>query len=134
MNIAETLVSVNYHFFCKCNYKCDFCFHTKKTFNIFFLDKIKYKIKFLKKTKIKKLNFANGESFLYFIFLYKFLCYRKKKLGIKNINIILNNLKITEKFLCKNTIFIDIFVIFYDLFNLKINIKIGKNKNKKNIE
>lgn len=106
MNIVETLILINYYFFYKYNYKYGFCFYTKKIFSILPLDKAKCRIKLLKEeARIKKLNFVGSKSFLYPVFMYKLLCYRKEELGIESISIVSNSSKITKKFLNKNTMF-----------------------------
>ena len=134
MSTFKTLVSVNYHFSYKCNYKYNFYFYIKKTFNIFPLSEAKRGMKLLKEVKMKKLNFINNKPFLYFIFMRELLYYKKEELRIKSINIILNGLKIIKKFLHENVTFINILVISYNSFNLKINIKIKRSKSKENMK
>jgi radical S-adenosyl methionine domain-containing protein 2 len=57
-----------------------------------------------------------------------------KELGIESISIVLNGSKITEKFLHKNAMFINILVILRDLFDLETNIKIGRGRSRENVE
>jgi radical S-adenosyl methionine domain-containing protein 2 len=130
----ETPVSVNYHFSGKCNYKCGFCFHTEKTFNILPLSEAKRGIKLLKEAGIKKLNFASGKPFLYPMFMRELFRYKKKELRIKSISIVSNGSKITEKFLRENAVFINILAISCDSFDLEKNIKIGRGKSGENVE
>jgi radical S-adenosyl methionine domain-containing protein 2 len=134
MSISETLVSVNYYFSRKYNYEYSFYFYTKKTSSILPLDKAKRRIKLLKEARIKKLNFTSSKPFLYPIFMCELLCYKKGELGIESISIISNNLKITEKFLRENAIFINILTISCDSFDPEINIKIRRGKSRENVE
>jgi radical S-adenosyl methionine domain-containing protein 2 len=134
MSILKTLVLINYYFSRKYNYKCGFYFYTEKTSNILSLNEAKRGMKLLKEAGIKKLNFAGGEPFLYLIFIRELLRYKKEELGIKSISIVLNGLKITEKFLRENAAFINILIISCDLFDLKTNIKIGRGRSKENVE
>ena len=131
---AETPVSVNYHFSYKYNFEYGFYFYTEKTSSILPLDEAKRGIKLLKEARIKKLNFIGGEPFLYPIFIRELLCYRKGELGIESISIILNGLKVIERFLRENTTFINILAISCDSFNLEINIKIGRGSTRENVE
>ncbi len=134
MSTLETLVLVNYYFSRKCNYKCGFCFYTKKTSSILPLGEAKRRIKLLKEARIKKLNFVGSKPFLYPIFMRELLYYRKEELGIESISIILNGLKIIEKFLRENAAFINILAISCNLFNLEINIKIRRGRSRENVE
>ena len=68
------------------------------------------------------------------MFIRKLLRYRKEELGIESISIVSNSLKVIEKFLRKNTIFINILTISYDSFDLEINIKIRRGSTRENIE
>ena len=86
MSTAETPVSVNYHFSRKCNYECDFCFHTGKTSSILSLDAAKRRMKLLKETGMKKFNFASGEPFLYAMLMRELLRNGKGELGIGSID------------------------------------------------
>jgi radical S-adenosyl methionine domain-containing protein 2 len=134
LSTAETPVSVNYHFSCKCNYECGFCFHTKKTSSILPLDEAKRGMKLLKEAGIKKLNFAGGEPFLYPMFMCELLRYGKGELGIESISIVLNGSKITKKFLRENATFIDILAISCDSFDPETNIKIRRGRSGENVE
>jgi radical S-adenosyl methionine domain-containing protein 2 len=62
------------------------------------------------------------------------LRYGKGELGIESISIVSNGLKITEKFLRENAVFINILVISCDSFDLETNIKIGRGRSRENIE
>jgi radical S-adenosyl methionine domain-containing protein 2 len=134
MSTLETPVSVNYHFSRKCNYECGFCFHTEKTSSILPLGEAKRGMKLLKEAGMKKLNFAGGEPFLYPMFIRELLRYGKEELGIESISIVSNGLKITEKFLRENAVFIDILAISCDSFDPETNIKIGRGRGRENVE
>jgi radical S-adenosyl methionine domain-containing protein 2 len=134
MSIIKILVSVNYYFSCKCNYKCGFYFYIEKTFIIFSLNEAKREMKLLKESGIKKLKFTSDKPFLYPIFIRELFRYKKEELRIKSINIVLNGLKIIKKFLYENAAFINILVISCNLFDLKTNIKIERGTSKKNVK
>lgn len=58
-------ISVNYHFTRKCNKECGFCFHTAKTSHKATLEEATSGLAMLKRSGMRKLNFAGGEPFLY---------------------------------------------------------------------
>ena len=123
---APIPVSVNYHFTRKCNYSCEFCFHTSKTSHIESLPSAKRGLALLKRAGMRKINFAGGEPFLYKPLLAELLRYCKETLHLESVSIVSNGSKIDETFLQKHGRYIDILAVSCDSFDDMTNKVIGR--------
>ncbi|EME46021.1 hypothetical protein DOTSEDRAFT_86685 [Dothistroma septosporum NZE10] len=121
-----TPLSVNFHFTRKCNKTCVFCFHTEKTSHIASDEDMKKGLALLKKSGMKKINFAGGEPFLYPAKLAMLCRYCKDDLTLESISIISNGTKITEGWLKENAKYVDVLGVSCDSMNEETNIKIGR--------
>ncbi|OCK76590.1 radical SAM enzyme, partial [Lepidopterella palustris CBS 459.81] len=130
-------ISVNYHFTRKCNLACGFCFHVAKTSYIERPERAKRGLRLLKEAGMRKINFAGGEPFLYPKFLGPLLRYCKEDLRLESVSIVTNGTKVTEEFLKKYGMYIDILAVSCDSFNESINREIGRvepGKEARNVE
>lgn len=59
---AAAVRSVNYFISRKCNYSCQFCFHTQKNTHHLSLDEAQRGLRLLQQAGCQKINFAGGES------------------------------------------------------------------------
>lgn len=82
---------------------------------------------------MKKINFANDESFLYKPFLETMIAFCKKNLDLESVSIVTNDSFVDESFLKQYGKHIDILAVSCDFFNKQINIEIEK-KNENQIK
>lgn len=125
---TNPILSVNYHFTRKCNYKCGFCFHTSKTSHVEHIDQSMQILKLLKDSGCKKINFAGGEPFLpeYRERLGQMVKYAKKECGYDSVSIISNGVYINEPWFAQYSKYLDILGISCDSSDENINKKIGR--------
>ncbi|KAF5658610.1 radical s-adenosyl methionine domain-containing protein [Fusarium circinatum] len=126
-------VSVNYFPSRKCNYTCGFCFHTDTSSYVLPIDEAKRGLKLLREARMRKLNIAGGEPFLYPRLLTELLQFGKEELGLESISIVSNGSKITEKWMRENCQWLDILAISCDSFNPETNKKIGRGDDGGNV-
>lgn len=128
---SDAIRSVNYFISRKCNFKCNFCFHTQKNHNILPLADAKRGIRLLHQAGTEKINFAGGEPFLYPELLGE-LCKTSHELGMA-VSIISNGSMISNEWMQTYARFVDIMGVSIDSFNPKTNEAIGRvgggNKN-----
>lgn len=122
------ILSVNYHFTRKCNYKCGFCFHTSKTSHVEPLDESKRILKLLKDSGCKKINFAGGEPFLpeYRERLGQMVEYAKEDCGYESVSIISNGVYVNDPWFNRYAKYLDILGISCDSSDEAINKQIGR--------
>lgn len=121
-------LSVNFHFTRKCNYECQFCFHTAKTSHITPLDEAKQGLKLMAEVGMQKINFSGGEPFLYARYLGELVKFCKQNLRLESVSIVSNGSKITKKWMEKYADYLDILAISVDSFDESTNIKIGRGR------
>ncbi|KAI9763322.1 MAG: hypothetical protein M1840_000587 [Geoglossum simile] len=121
-------VLVNYHFTRKCNYECDFCFHTAKTSHVESLDAAKKGLRLLKDAGMRKINFSGGEPLLYPKLLGQLVMFCKDELHVESVSIVTNGSRVMERFLSMAGRCIDIIAVSCDSFREETNIKIGRGK------
>ena len=132
--MQNKIVSVNYHFTRKCNFKCGFCFHTQKnTYKLPIEDAIRG-LQILKDYGVKKINFAGGEPFTESKYLGELIKICKEKIKIEKISIITNGSLVKKKFFEDFGKYIDVFGVSCDSFNKETNIQIGRGKKGDNVE
>lgn len=128
--MSYTIVpAINFHFSRVCNYKCKFCFHTKKT--SFILSK-EDQIEILRQFReigSEKVNFAGGEPFLYSERLGE-LVKTSKQLGFKSVSIITNGSIVKKEWFEKYGKYLDILGVSCDSINPEVNLMHGRNFNK----
>ena len=125
---SKTPISVNYHFTRKCNYACQFCFHTAKTSYLLPLDAAKRGLALLAHSGTREVNFAGGEPFLYKPFLASLLEFCKLDLKMESISIVSNASRIDENFLVKYGKYIDVLAVSCDSFDDATNLKRGRTE------
>ncbi|KAF5371319.1 hypothetical protein D9758_004232 [Tetrapyrgos nigripes] len=138
LNIAveepqNTLVplSVNYFPHRKCNYSCEFCFHTSKNLKILDLDVAKHGLRLLADAGMKKLNISGGEPFLQPTFIGEIFKFCKKELDLESCSVVNNGSKVSEKWLDEYGKYLDVMAISCDSFDADTNVKQGRAENGK---
>ncbi|KAF9467773.1 hypothetical protein BDZ94DRAFT_1247665 [Collybia nuda] len=119
-------ISVNYFPHRKCNYSCEFCFHTTKNLNILDIDKAKRGLKLLANAGMKKLNISGGEPFLKPDFIGEIFRYCKEELALESCSVVNNGSKVTEKWLDKYGRYLDVMAISCDSFDADVNVRLGR--------
>lgn len=129
---TNPVLSVNYHFTRKCNYKCGFCFHTSKTSHVEPIEQSKRILKLLRDSGSKKINFAGGEPFLpeYRERLGQMVEYAKQECGFESVSIISNGVYVNEPWFAKYAKYLDILGISCDSADEEINKRIGRGYGK----
>ncbi|KAK7470086.1 hypothetical protein VKT23_001527 [Stygiomarasmius scandens] len=135
LNVAieqeEKLVplSVNYFPHRKCNYACDFCFHTSKNLKILPLDDAKRGLRMLADAGMKKLNISGGEPFLQPHFIGEVFKFCKEELKLESCSVVNNGSKVTEKWLDTYGQYLDVMAISCDSFVPETNVRQGRAEN-----
>ncbi|KAI0317324.1 hypothetical protein OF83DRAFT_1058879 [Amylostereum chailletii] len=132
-NVASKFVplSVNYFPHRKCNYRCDFCFHTTKNLSILPLEEAKRGLRLLTEAGMKKLNISGGEPFLQPTFIGEVFKFCKTELGLESCSVVNNGSKVTEKWLDSYGQYLDVMAISCDSFDPDTNIALGRADNGK---
>jgi radical S-adenosyl methionine domain-containing protein 2 len=112
-----TPISINYHFTRKCNKTCKFCFHTEKSSHVASEAEMMRGLRLLKEARMRKINFAGGEPFLYPKKLGWLCRYCKEVLGLESVSIITNGTEVTEKWLGVYGGFVDVMGVSCDSFD-----------------
>jgi radical S-adenosyl methionine domain-containing protein 2 len=110
----------------KCNYACEFCFHTSKNINILPLDEAKRGLRLLAEAGMKKLNISGGEPFLKPDFIGKIFQFCKEELHLESCTVVNNGSKVTEQWLDAYGRYLDIMAISCDSFEVETNIELGR--------
>lgn len=110
----------------KCNYACEFCFHTTKNLYILPLDQAKHGLRLLAQSGMKKLNISGGEPFLKPDFIGEIFKFCKEELHIESCSVVNNGSKVTEKWLDVYGQYIDIMALSCDSFDVETNIRLGR--------
>jgi radical S-adenosyl methionine domain-containing protein 2 len=110
----------------KCNYSCEFCFHTTKNLYILPLDEAKRGLRLLVDAGMKKLNISGGEPFLKPEFIGEVFKFCKEELHLESCTIVNNGSKVTEKWLDKYGQYLDIMAISCDSFDVETNLQLGR--------
>lgn len=129
----RTLVplSVNYFPHRKCNYACDFCFHTSKNLKILSLEDAKRGLRMLAEAGMKKLNISGGEPFLQPYFIGEIFRFCKEELDLESCSVVNNGSKVTEKWLDTYGKYLDVMAISCDSFVAETNVLQGRAENGK---
>jgi len=124
-------LSVNYFPHRKCNYACQFCFHTSKNLTILPLDEAKRGLRMLSDAGMKKLNISGGEPFLKPQFIGEVFRFCKEELGLESCTVVNNGSKVTEKWLDTYGRYLDVMAISCDSFEAETNVLQGRADNGK---
>ncbi|KAF9078704.1 radical SAM enzyme [Rhodocollybia butyracea] len=119
-------VSVNYFPHRKCNYSCEFCFHTTKNLDILSIDEAKRGLRLLSEAGMKKLNISGGEPFLKPDFIGEIFRFCKEELGLESCTVVNNGSKVTEAWLDKYGRYLDNMALSVDSFDDETNIRLGR--------
>ena len=109
----------------KCNYSCEFCFHTTKNLYILPLDEAKKGLRLLAEAGMKKLNISGGEPFLKPDYIGELFRYCKEELHLESCSVVNNGSKVTEKWLDAYGKYLDIMAISCDSFDNDTNVQLG---------
>jgi len=121
-------LSVNYHFTRKCNYSCNYCFHTSKNSFQLPLEQATEGMKQLVKNGMKKINFSGGEPFLITRGHHVGkLCKIAKDLKVESVSIVSNGSLIKEDWFVTYGKYVDIIAISCDSFDDETNLQIGRH-------
>ena len=118
------VVSVNYFISRKCNYSCQFCFHTQKNTHHLALETARVGLKMLRKAGTEKINFAGGEPFLNPVLLGE-LCKVAHHLGMA-VSIVSNGSMITSRWMEQYGTYVDVLAVSCDSFVPETNAAIGR--------
>jgi radical S-adenosyl methionine domain-containing protein 2 len=110
----------------KCNYECEFCFHTTKNVNILPLDEAKRGLRLLADAGMRKLNISGGEPFLKPDFVGEIFRYCKEDLHLESCSVVNNGSKVTEKWLDTYGRYLDVMAISCDSFDFETCILLGR--------
>ncbi|EGO03598.1 hypothetical protein SERLA73DRAFT_119288 [Serpula lacrymans var. lacrymans S7.3] len=121
-------VSVNYFPHRKCNYSCDFCFHTTKNLYILPIDEAKKGLRLLAQAGMKKLNISGGEPFLKPDFIGEIFRFCKEELHLESCSVVNNGSKVTEKWMDTYGRYLDVMAISCDSFDADVNVQIGRSE------
>ncbi|KAF8521385.1 hypothetical protein BU17DRAFT_45765 [Hysterangium stoloniferum] len=119
-------ISVNYFPHRRCNYACEFCFHTSLNLEILPLEEAKRGLRLLADAGMKKLNISGGEPFLKPTFIGEVFRFCKEELGLESCSIVNNGSKVTEKWLDTYGQYLDMMAISCDSFDPETNVRIGR--------
>ncbi|KAF8591700.1 radical SAM enzyme [Ramaria rubella] len=122
-------ISVNYFPHRKCNYACEFCFHTTKNLYSLPLEEAKRGLRLLADAGMKKLNISGGEPFLKPEFIGEIFRFCKEELHLESCSVVNNGSKVTERWLDTYGRYLDIMAISCDSFDAEVNIKLGRSEN-----
>lgn len=112
----------------KCNYACDFCFHTTKNLYILPLDEAKQGLRLLAQAGMKKLNISGGEPFLKPDFIGEIFRFCKEELHLESCSVVNNGSKATKKWLDTYGKYLDVMAISCDSFDAEVNIRLGRTE------
>jgi len=121
--------AINFHISRVCNYKCKFCFHTKKSSYILPINDQIEVLRQFRQVGSEKVNFAGGEPFLYSERLGE-LVKVSKDLGFKSVSIITNGSIIKKEWFEKYGKYLDILGVSCDSINPEVNLRHGRNFNR----
>jgi len=128
--MSQTIIpAINFHFTRVCNYKCNFCFHTKKTSYMLSKPNQIEVLRQFREIGSEKVNFAGGEPFLFSERLGE-LVKCSKKMGYTSVSIITNGSFVKKEWFNKYGKYLDILGVSCDSINPVINLKHGRNYNK----
>ncbi|KAH8826244.1 hypothetical protein DL96DRAFT_1607554 [Flagelloscypha sp. PMI_526] len=119
-------ISVNYFPHRKCNYACEFCFHTTKNLDILPIEKAKHGLRLLAEAGMRKLNISGGEPFLQPKFIGEIFKFCKEELRLESCTVVNNGSKVTEAWLDKYGQYLDIMALSVDSFDAETNIQLGR--------
>lgn len=121
--------AVNIHFSRKCNYECNFCFHTAKSSDMLSINEWNQIISSLKKSGVEKLNFAGGEPFLQsHRKLLGEMIVSAKSMGIQSVSVITNasQMKYLSDWFQNYAKYLDILGVSLDTLSMDINKQHGR--------
>ncbi|KAF8659857.1 hypothetical protein AX16_001741 [Volvariella volvacea WC 439] len=124
-------ISVNYFPHRKCNYACEFCFHTTKNLVILDIDEAKRGLRLLAEAGMRKLNISGGEPFLKADFIGEIFRFCKEELRLESCSVVNNGSKVTEKWMDRYGQYLDVMAISCDSFDPGINTQLGRKENGK---
>ncbi|KAG8873669.1 Radical S-adenosyl methionine domain-containing protein 2 [Tulasnella sp. 331] len=110
----------------RCNYECEFCFHTTKSTFILPLDQGKAGLRLLTQTGMKKLNISGGEPFLNPRYIGEIFKFCKEDLQLEACSVVCNGSKVTEKWMDEYGRYLDVMAISCDSFVPETNAKQGR--------
>jgi sulfatase maturation enzyme AslB (radical SAM superfamily) len=110
----------------KCNYSCEFCFHTTKNLFILPIDEARRGLHLLADAGMKKLNISGGEPFLKPDFIGEVFRFCKEELHLESCSVVNNGSKVTEKWLDAYGKYLDIMAISCDSFDVETSIQLGR--------
>ena len=123
-NDKSPVVSVNYFISRKCNYSCQFCFHTQKNTDHLALETARAGLEMLREAGTEKINFAGGEPFLNPTLLGE-LCKVAHHLGMA-VSIVSNGSMITSRWMEQYGTYVDVLAVSCDSFVPETNAAIGR--------
>jgi organic radical activating enzyme len=123
-SLKSLIRSVNYFISRKCNYSCQFCFHTQKTTHHLTLGQAEAGLKLLRQAGCEKINFAGGEPFVHASLLGQ-LCRLSHQMGLA-VSIISNGSLITDKWMKEYGQYVDVLGVSVDSFVPETNGMIGR--------
>ena len=112
----------------KCNYACEFCFHTTKNISILPLEEAKEGLRLLSDAGMKKLNISGGEPFLKPVFIGELFRFCKEELGLESCSVVNNGSKVTEKWLDEYGGYLDVMALSCDSFDAETNRLLGRSE------
>ncbi|THH11456.1 hypothetical protein EW146_g8035 [Bondarzewia mesenterica] len=112
----------------KCNYACEFCFHTAKNLSILPLEDAKRGLRLLAEAGMKKLNISGGEPFLKPTFIGELFRFCKEELHIESCSVVNNGSKVTERWLDEYGRYLDVMAISCDSFETETNVRLGRTE------
>ncbi|CAB9501017.1 Radical S-adenosyl methionine domain-containing protein 2 [Seminavis robusta] len=129
MDVAPSSLvrSVNYFISRKCNYSCQFCFHTMKTSHHLPLDQAQEGLRLLQQAGTEKINFAGGEPFILPLQLGELCKTASQELGMA-VSIISNGSLISEEWMAYYGQYVDVLGVSVDSFCDETNAKIGRGE------
>jgi pyruvate-formate lyase-activating enzyme len=110
----------------KCNYSCEFCFHTSKNLYILPLSEAQRGLRLMAQAGMKKLNISGGEPFLKPEFLGEIFKFCKEELHLESCSVVSNASKVTEKWLDSYGRYLDIMAISCDSFDVDTCLQLGR--------
>jgi radical S-adenosyl methionine domain-containing protein 2 len=123
-DLKSLIRSVNYFISRKCNYSCQFCFHTQKTTHHLALGQAELGLRMLKDAGCEKINFAGGEPFVYAELLGE-LCRVSHGMGLA-VSIISNGSLVTGRWMERYGRYVDVLGVSVDSFFPGTNAAIGR--------
>jgi len=123
--------SVNYFISRRCNYSCEFCFHTAKTYHALSLEEAADGLRLLAEAGCEKINFAGGEPFLHPVLLGELCRIASDELGL-GVSIISNGSMITPEWMEMYAKYVDVLGVSVDSFDKATNAAIGRGGDAEN--